>query len=654
LKLQGFCDKLSCRFSARQGWGYTDGNFRLSSRRVPQCARYTISIADNIMDFFGIDQKLVQSIGLCLAEKGVNLSEEELPAVVNRIKDEILEQYVDRMIHQVETILEIDPLLPEREILRSLARNIVEFLGADFASIRIYDSFGGGEPSSLYSPLLGEDILELTPFDRAIASEVMRTQRSRQIPNIFKDPNYQDKENARRIGIRSMLAVPISLPRFSPEGSDTQGVLEIFYKKEDKAFTPLEIQMAEVLSRRVGYVIARKRILSMQKINVSRDKILEDIYLRLARREGIKMKHVFNSVIPALAGFMKIQRCTLFSIMEDREHVILEAGFPEAQHGIGKIFSVKEPYIHALVHQTGPFGDFENEKIHPSYILIRDPQMSHLLPPPLKHYLASQQINCVLYLPLHVDGTVQYFLAFDAQAQHLSFAEEDIMLFSFLGKELMKGLRLEKMDDIVHDFKNPSIAIAGFAKRVQRMLGEMSELPNREKILQAMDIILQESSRIQELALTLHGEGKETTVDMTDILKKRFRINEEAIREMNRRNILQIEQELQFPLWVRCFPLHIERIFDNLLNNASHATPEGGELSIRSYQKSLLAVAEITNTGEISEEEKERCLGGEGRGRGLHITTRLIKHMGGKIEIDSREGRTTFRVELPLARPGAS
>jgi signal transduction histidine kinase len=601
------------------------------------------------MGFWEIDPKLVQLIGLCLAEKGVILSEADLPAVVDRIKDEILDQYIDRMIHQVETILEIDPRLSEKEILRSLARNIVEFLGADFASIRIYDPFGQGEPSSPYSPLLGKDILELTPFDRAIANEVLRTQRSHQIPNISKDLNYQDKDKAREIGIHSMLAVPISLPRFTSQGSATQGVLQVFYKKEDKAFTPFEVQMAEVLSRRVGYVIARKRILSLEKINVARDKILEDIYLRLARREGIKMKDVFNSVIPALADFMKIQRCTLFSVLEDREHVSLEAGFPGAQHGIGKVFSSKEPYIRAIVNQTGPFGDFEYEKIHPSYILITNPQLSHLLPSHLKHYLAAQEINCVLYIPLEVDGVVQYFLAFDAQAHHQQFAEEEIMVFSFLGKELMKGLRLEKMGDILHDFKNPAIAIAGFAKRLERILSEVPDLPKKEKIQQSMEIILQESSRIQALALTLHGEGKETTLDMTDILKKRFRINEEAVREINRRNILQVEGEMKFPLWIRCFPLHIERVFDNLLNNASHAIPEGGELAIRCYQKDMWAVAEISNTGEISEEEKERCLLGESRGRGLHITTRLVKHMGGKIDMESRDGRTTFRVELPLA-----
>jgi signal transduction histidine kinase len=601
------------------------------------------------MGFWEIDPKLVQLIGLCLAEKGINLSGQDLPAVADRIKDEILDQYVDRIIHQVETILEIDPLLSEKEILRSLVRNIVQFLGADFASIRIYDAVGEGEPSSPYSPLLGEDILELTPFDRAVATEVIRTQRCYQIPNVFRDPNYQDKEKAREIGVHSMLAVPIALPRFTSQGSDTQGVLQVFYKKEDKVFTPFEVQMAEVLSRRVEFVIARKRILSLQKINLTRDKILEDIYLRLARREGIKMKDVFNRVIPALADLMKIQRCTLFSVLEDREHVKLEAGFPGAQHGIGKVFSAKEPYIGGIVNPTGPFGDFEHEKIHPSYILITNPQMSQLLPPHLKHYLAAQQINCVLYIPLEVDGVVQYFLAFDAQAQHQQFSEDEIMVFSFLGKELMKGLRLEKMGDILHDFKNPAIAIAGFAKRLQRILSEVPDLPRKEKIQQSMEIILEESSRIQALALTLHGEGKETTLDMADILKKRFRINEEAVREINRKNILQVEEELKFPLWIRCFPLHIERVFDNLLNNASHAIPEGGELAIRCYPRDMWAVAEISNTGEISEEERERFLLGESRGRGLHITTCLVKHMGGKMDIESRDGRTTFRVELPLA-----
>jgi signal transduction histidine kinase len=151
------------------------------------------------------------------------------------------------------------------------------------------------------------------------------------------------------------------------------------------------------------------------------------------------------------------------------------------------------------------------------------------------------------------------------------------------------------------------------------------------------------------LALTLHGEGREETVDLTEKLKKRFLINEEAIRELKRENIQFVEGELESSLWVRCFPLHIERVLDNLLNNAFNAIPEtGGELSIRSYRRDSWAVAEITNTGEIREEDRDRLLMGDGKGRGLHITTRLVKRMGGKMEVESEEYQTTFRVMLPL------
>jgi signal transduction histidine kinase len=110
-----------------------------------------------------------------------------------------------------------------------------------------------------------------------------------------------------------------------------------------------------------------------------------------------------------------------------------------------------------------------------------------------------------------------------------------------------------------------------------------------------------------------------------------------------------VKGNLESSLWIRCFPIHIERVLDNLLNNASNATPEeGGELSIRSYRKDYWAVAEITNSSQISEEGKDEGLVNESRGRGLHITTRLIKHMGGRLEVESKEGQTTFHVLLPL------
>ncbi len=605
------------------------------------------------MDLLKSDSKITESILAELGKKGCGLSKQDLILVIEQVREEVLSHFANLLIDQVETILDIDPVLSDREILQKVAKNIVEFLGAEAATLRIFD------PSREKLVVFGSypdwevDRKEAIPLEDTVAGEVIRSRQSRMVPDISQEERYgpEKKERMERKGIKSMLAIPISLLRFSLKDVDTEGVLQIYFREKNKVFSSLEVKIIETLARRISYVIARKRILDLQELNTIKDKIIEQIFVKIGRREGIKMREIFNLVIPEVADIMRIQRCALFAVMEDRQNVVLEAGFPEVQHGIGKIFSMQEPYIDAVVNQRGPFGEFENERIYPTYIHIHHPQESRLLPLNLKQFLQSQQIHSVLYIPLKVNEAVKYFLVFDAQSYSRRFTDEKIEIFIFLGKELMKALRLEKLDDILHDFKNPAIAAAGFARRLRKYLSEddYSTHKNEKKIDESLEIILQETTRIQELALTLYEEGRETTADMTEILRRRFQINQQAILQLERENIRTVEKELSSPLIIRCLPLMIERIFDNLLNNASKAIPEsGGELSIRSYAKDSWAVAEITNTGEIPEEDRERYLHGEGKGRGLHITGRLVKRLAGKMEMESQNQITNFRVMFPL------
>ncbi len=598
------------------------------------------------------DPDLMGSFSLRLKEKGFNFPPEDLSTILDLIEDEILARYVDRLVKQIDEIIDISPTLNEREILQALAKIVAQYLKADSTSIRIYDPESSAMISFGSYPESSVALEESVSFEDSIAGEVVQTGQSYISPDILKDEKYRNKVKAEKLGLHSLLAIPFFIPRYSLRDFDIYGAVQIYYQEEERNFAPLEIKTAEALAKRVSYVIARKRIMDLQKMNITKDKVVEQIYLKLGRKEGVKMRDVFNLFIPDLVDIMKIRRCSLFSVMEDRQRVILEAGYPENEHGIGKVFSVSEPYIDKVVNQTGPFGEFEHETIDPDYILIKNPRESRLIPPDLKNFLERRRIQLVLYIPLKINEGVQYFLVFDTQAQQQGFSREDIEIFSFVGKELMKGLRLEKMDDTLHDFKNPAIAAAGFAKRVKKMLKEEKSLARRDRIDQALDIIIEETSYLQELALTLHGEGREVIIDLTENLKRRFLINEEAIREMNKRNVRLIHGPLESPLWVRCFPIHIERVLDNLLNNASNAIPEqGGDLAIRSYRQASWAVAEISNTGQISEEEKERFFGGDTRGRGLHTAVRLAKHMGGKIEVESQRDQSTFRVLLPLVNP---
>ena len=484
-----------------------------------------------------VDQSLLDSVAGKLRATGCTLSLEEVANFIDQIKEGVVFHYLELLISQVDSILDINPSLSEKEIFQGVARNAVENLGAELATVRIYDPAREKMISFGSYPNWEEDREEAIPLEDSIAGEVVKTRRSYFVPSIAKEEKYDNKEKMIKHGIHSMMAVPISLPRFSLKDVDIEGVLQIYFRDENKIFTALEAKIAETFSRRVSYVTARKRILALQELNAAKDKIVEQIFLKLGRREGIKLKEVFNLVIPELVDIMRIQRCSLFAVMEDRQHVVLEAGFPEEKHGIGKVFSVKEPYIDAIVNQRGPFGEFENEKIYPTYILIHNPQESGLLPPDLKRFLKSQEIHSVLYIPLIVNEAVNYFLVFDAQSYHRRFTDEQIEILTFLGMELMKGLRLEKMDDILHDFKNPAIAVAGFARRVQRLLEDGNYLSKKEKIDQALEIVLQETSRIQELALTLYEEGRKELLDLTEKLKRRFLINAEAMQELKRENI---------------------------------------------------------------------------------------------------------------------
>jgi signal transduction histidine kinase len=607
------------------------------------------------MDLSKIGQAMSRSLHRTLKDRDCNLSPDDLAAFAEQIKGGVLSPYVHLLIGRIEQILDIDPALGEREILRQVAKNVVDFLGAEAATLRLYDPFR--EKLMVFGsyPDWETDRKETIALEDTIAGEVIRTRRRHAVPDIGKEPRYSEEKKERMIGkgVHSMLAIPIWLSRFSLKEVDTAGVLQIYFKEKDRTFTPLETKVAETFARRVSYVIARKRILDLQETSAIKDKIFEQIFLKLGRREGVKMKDLFNLVIPEVADIMRIQRCALFSVMDDRAHVVLEAGFPEEQHGVGKIFSVREPYIAAVVNPKGPYGEFADEKIYPNYIHIHNPEKSRLLTPELRGFFKHQQINSVLYIPLRVEGEVRYFLVFDAQAHHRRFSDEKIEIFAFLGKELMKGLRMEKMDDILHDFKNPAIAVCGFARRARKYLAEGDDPDRREKIDRALEIIQQETLRIQELGLTLYDEGGEAPADLSDILRKRFRINEEAVGELKRANIGLEEKGLEEPLPIRVNLLMLERILDNLLNNASKAVPEeGGEVAVRSYRLENWAVAEISNTGEIPAEECNRYLRGEGKGRGLHITGRLAKRLGGRIEASSADGFTAFRVFLPLHPSG--
>jgi signal transduction histidine kinase len=242
-------------------------------------------------------------------------------------------------------------------------------------------------------------------------------------------------------------------------------------------------------------------------------------------------------------------------------------------------------------------------------------------------------------------------MTFDALDQRQRYTEDEIEVFLFLGRELVKAQRMEHLDDTLHDFKNPAIATAGFARRLKQLLdAEVSERDDA-KIKHYVEILLEETSRLQEMALSIYQVGEEQVVNLSDVARHRFEINQEAIKEQLKQNVELENGPYEEDLWVRCYPIHLERVLDNLLNNATNAVPlKGGKLAVRTYKEDNWACVEITNTGVISDEDRNRLLEGEGRGRGIYIIHRIIRLLKGRLDIHTDRDSTTLLVRLPLAQ----
>ena len=108
-------------------------------------------------------------------------------------------------------------------------------------------------------------------------------------------------------------------------------------------------------------------------------------------------------------------------------------------------------------------------------------------------------------------------------------------------------------------------------------------------------------------------------------------------------------------------PAELNQVWTNLIDNAIHAMPEGGTLTVRTSRQDGWALVEICDTGVgVPPEMQQKIFEpffttkpvGQGTGLGLDISYRVItQRHGGDLRVVSRPGDTRFQVKLPLTEP---
>jgi signal transduction histidine kinase len=144
-------------------------------------------------------------------------------------------------------------------------------------------------------------------------------------------------------------------------------------------------------------------------------------------------------------------------------------------------------------------------------------------------------------------------------------------------------------------------------------------------------------------------------VDLLQGLSNTVAVLRSKARTKSAAVVIDVEPDLPR---VRGFAGELNQIWANLIDNALDAVTGAGRVEVLAKCENKRVVVRIIDNGiGIPVHIRERIFDpffttkpmGQGTGLGLDIVRRLVRHNDGEISVESRPGRTEFRVALPIA-----
>lgn len=266
-------------------------------------------------------------------------------------------------------------------------------------------------------------------------------------------------------------------------------------------------------------------------------------------------------------------------------------------------------------------------------------------------------------------------------------AEENVQLIAYildtteqrtLEAQFAQGQKMQAIGQlaggIAHDFNNVLTAILG---NCELLLSNIkSSDPSFADLMGIKSNANRAASLVgQLLAFSRRQTLRPTLVTLSDLLSE-MRLLFDQLKGKNVNISMHHGRELG---WVKVDHNQLEQVLMNLVVNASHAMPRGGEVSIRTSNVSAREIREldhkemtvqdyvlisVKDDGSGMPEEVKRKIFlpfyttkemGKGTGLGLSTAYGIIKQTGGYIYVESEEGvGTEFSIYLPRQYPADS
>lgn len=212
---------------------------------------------------------------------------------------------------------------------------------------------------------------------------------------------------------------------------------------------------------------------------------------------------------------------------------------------------------------------------------------------------------------------------------------------------------------VAHEINNPLAIINEKAGLMEDLIESIPPFEKKDKFLNLALSIRQSVDRCSTITHRLLGFARRMDVeirevDVNEIVREVYGFLE---KEAFHRSLeVQLDLPDDLPRISSDFG-QLQQVLINILNNAFHAVEDGGRIIIRSWEEKADSVGvSIEDNGVGMSEETMRHIfepffttrKGYGTGLGLSITYGIVKKLGGRIEVQSREGEgTNFTLFLP-------
>ncbi len=174
-----------------------------------------------------------------------------------------------------------------------------------------------------------------------------------------------------------------------------------------------------------------------------------------------------------------------------------------------------------------------------------------------------------------------------------------------------------------------------------------------------MDEIGTAARRISELVQSVKSYTRMDQVqDMQELcINDGIRNTITMLQHKMRTNSVELHETLAAGLpMILGFPGELNQVWTNIIDNALDAMKDGGELAVTTAVDAEHVLFSVVDSGPgIAPENVERIFDpffttkdvGEGTGVGLDVVQKVVSIHKGTIKVNSKPGRTEFRIAFP-------